>query len=223
VSQYGKKITSDTNKSVFELNKKQIAYLTRTRLYAQDNDQGRWGCASLTGFLGPNESLMDVARADQKTLSDRSISYHTIAKRLLEITRAAVQALGKPSSTPVLVENGKFEVTVNGPTVCAQFCPFSPEDDSNAGPFTRFDHVCPSSRYDYIIRNTFNGKYIRFGGLLPHFIGFHHLFLGSVEHRLDPIDAIETLELPPEANPSLPNAQPKVKDTKIAAPPVPQE
>lgn len=196
--------TIPRNISVFALTKPQIEFLTAERMYARIDHRGHWGCSSITGFLAPGQALMEAARKDQKTLRERRVSYETIAGRLVDITTAALLRLEKSSTKPVLVENGRFEVQVHGPYPTPQFCPFSPEDDSDASPLKKWNNDCPSSRFNYVIKNVLNKKEIEMGGLLPHLIGVHHFFLGEVPYRLDPVKTLEVLELHPEADPTAP-------------------
>lgn len=88
--------------------------------------------------------------------------------------------------------------------MCSQFCPFSPVSDDDAGPFTPIANACGQGNRDISITNTTNDRTIKFGSLITHLIGEHHFFEGQVPYRLDPTDVIDTLELEPESDFSLP-------------------
>ncbi|MEM1282485.1 MAG: hypothetical protein AAGG81_02915, partial [Chlamydiota bacterium] len=181
------------------------------RFYPQGiTAQSNWGCSSLSGFLAKDQNLLDCCNEDMEILKQRKVSYHTISNRLLELIEAT-KPLGKK------IIDGKFEVTIEGAYNCSQFCPFSPVDDMNASPFAPVEGACGEGNFDVEIKNLSIGKSIKFGSLLPHLIGKHHFFEGNVEHRLDPVKVIETLELKPEDpfslffNPSEEENEPKVK------------
>ncbi|MBA3602971.1 MAG: hypothetical protein H0W50_04880 [Parachlamydiaceae bacterium] len=125
---------------------------------------------------------------------DKKITYYAIAVRLSSIFRYS-QGIGKGK----LVEN-KFKVTVDGPWMNAQFCPFTLYSDHNASPFESIKNPCSMANLDITITNVESGRSIKFSSLLPHLIHMHHFFEGRVPHRLAPLDIIETLEIPSETN-----------------------
>lgn len=182
---------STSVRSILNLSPQQVEHFTE-RLVPQENAQGAWGCSSLTGFLAPGEKLLDCANRDRITLESRKITYFTIAERLENIFKMAVQA-----EAGQLVA-GKFQVTIDGPTMCSQFCPFSPASDQNASPFSPIVGACGESRRDITIHNVVNDRTIKVSSLLPHLIAVHHFFEGQVPYRVDPIDLIETLEIEPD-------------------------
>jgi len=181
--------------SVFSLSLEQRNYYTEERLHPKEPcPQSNWGCSSHTGFLAPDEDLLECCKADRQTLNERKVTYETIAKRLVEICN-----IGAKVGPNQLIE-GKFKVGSKGPYNNYQFCPFTTSSDEMASPFAPIPNACGRGRGDFTIANVVSGRSIEFSDLLTHMIFDHHFFEGRVSHRLDPINIIETLELIPDPN-----------------------
>ena len=181
--------------SVFSLSLEQRKFYTEERLRPkEDCAQSFYGCSSRTGFLAPDEDLFECCKADRLVLNERKVTYETIAKKLLEICN-----IGAKVGPDKLIE-GKFKVSSKGPYNNYQFCPFTTSSDQMASPFAPIPNACGGGRGDLTITNVVSGRSIEFSDLLIHLIFDHNFFEGQVKNRLDPVNAIETLELIPDPN-----------------------
>lgn len=180
--------------SVFNLSPEQLAHYTQ-RMTPGDSKAHYYGPSALSGFLAHGQDLLECCQADKDTLDGYKVTHEQLADRLLDLVEK-----GQSAGLGELVE-GKFEVTINSPYARDQYCPFSGEftDHPNL-PRGQVNDICGSGYADVTIRNTKNGKEIRFGSLLMHLIKKHYFFEGYTGYRLDPQEAIEVLELDKPAN-----------------------
>lgn len=196
-------ITSDINhspcaapveqheKSILNLTPEEIQYYTQNRLLAKSNEpRAYWGCASTTGFLAPEDNLLEVVQRDKATLESLGITFKQVADALEGLIRTS---LVEPKKTV-----GELQVTVGQPTICSQYCPFSPPGaDDECGPLNEPKDACGQGNRDVTITNTRTDEQMSFSALLPHLIRDHHFFEGSVPHRLAPEKIIRFLGLTP--------------------------
>jgi hypothetical protein len=161
----------------------------------------RPGTLSERGFLTPRERLVTVIASDEKACAERGIRPEQIADRLETLvgraTRRVSLALAMGGDdTESMIEGFLHDdgegVSLEGFRLTGlqwrggQDCPFS--------------HECEFSRYssaDYTLIHLGSGRSINFPGLIFHLIRDHHFFEGKVPGRLDPIRAIDALELQP--------------------------
>jgi hypothetical protein len=144
---------------------------------------------SESGFLGPGESLTARIADDARTLAQRGITHAQVAARLetLVARRARAWALARRQRRmivdPVQVEPGFSVQSLR--FMGYQDCPWAA-----AG--------CPSTDSTHEVHNARLGRSLTFSGLMPHLVRDHRFFEGiDRPYRLDPIDAIEVLEISP--------------------------
>lgn len=139
---------------------------------------------SVAGFLTEQQSLLDVASRDQKTLKERKITYEQIADKLQSLM-CKCSALAYPRHLPLA--EGKYLIQQRQ-TKGYQTCPFTFSDSQHddCG-----DHTGSS---DYCITRLDTNEQFKFASLMPHLIGDHHFFQGGA-YRLDPEKAIAFFEL----------------------------
>lgn len=191
--------------SIFKMTPTQVKFYTEQRLWPQDKrPQSLWGCSSLTGFLAPEQGLLECGRRDFKTLNKKKVTYYTIAERLRYFFKSALET----KSGTIIIE-GKFKVKLEERTACSQFCPFSPVSDDNADPFESIDGACGESNRDFTVTHIPTNKKIKASFLHIHLVGVHHFFEGrGVPYRLSPTSTIKVLEIGPEKDFSSPTEMP---------------
>lgn len=123
--------------------------------------------ASDAGFLGPNESLMEVMLEDRKTLEKYAITH-------LEIADLLEQVLGKKRVYHRKIRVGNETYLVKGLcTMGSQICPICE------------DYARGSCNYNITKLST--GEQFQVGELLIHLIRKHQFFEGKgTSYRLDP-------------------------------------
>lgn len=146
----------------------------------------RPGNFSQTGFLGPDENLLQVLDTDARALGEIDVSAHTLAERLGGLLEAAV------ASKRTVTHVGHYNVRVQrykGP----QICPFAPQPHENP---------CPGgggmrlASIDWDIQNTRSRVRLSGPGLIVHLIGAHTFFEGlQSPYRVAPRALAELLEL----------------------------
>lgn len=147
---------------------------------------------SETGFLASSERLKDIIESDARTLQNLGITHKQIGDRLEGI-------IGKAERLEQLSQRGQFRIE-NEPTVENQYrvswsiyfgmqeCPFINPDGKPCRERTSFD---------YVIEKIGTNSKISFSGLIIHLVRDHNFFEGSVNYRLDPKQAISTLDIQP--------------------------
>lgn len=156
----------------------------------------RPGGLSVAGFLDEHESLLEVIRRDESTLSGLGIEPEQIAEHLIELLVAAneeFQALDSRVPPNGLIVNGRyhvygFDVTVRRFPVC----PFETDDGEPCDGHRSCDQF---TAHDFAIVNGVTGLRFGFPILALHMIADHHFFEGNVQYRVDPEAAARTLDL----------------------------
>jgi hypothetical protein len=151
---------------------------------------------SKSGFLAPDENLMDVYIKDKKTLDKYNISFdemHEVLKYFLNETSIEFKGIDQAHKNiprfPVGVSRyGKKYLASITYYMGFQECPFEEIRDY---------HDCKQGKgtCDITIYNVLNGTEVKFSELHLHLVKYHNFFEGSTEYRLDPIDAIRCFEM----------------------------
>ncbi len=148
----------------------------------------RPGVLSQHGFLGPNESLLEVLARDAVALRDLGLTPGLIADRLDELISAAEAA---PSRSAHI---GHFTVEITVYTGF-QLCPWTP--DLHSGQCPMGGGVRHAST-DWRVKNRRSGEIMRGSGLIVHLIRVHGFFEGlESKYRVDPERVARLLELVP--------------------------
>jgi len=146
----------------------------------------RPGAFSRTGFLGRDESLRDVIKADSETLRDLDVTYAEIASKLDALITAA------ETSPDHRVRVGALECRIQvyqGFQICP-WAPNPPRAQCSAGLGVRHGSI------HWEIRNLDTGEEMKGPGLLVHLIRDHHFFEGPMSaNRVDPIQLAHLLGL----------------------------
>jgi hypothetical protein len=141
----------------------------------------RPGAASTTGFLGPDEKLLDVMAADNETvLKTLQLTHQELAKHLHAMwTIGCWQNSQKTEGQPVLYHGRRFKVAVlfsRG----SQPSPF--KDGTESGSIVNLE-------------NLDNGKKLQYGALMPYMIDRYGFYEGKgTPWRLDPTEAVGVLD-----------------------------
>ncbi len=148
----------------------------------------RPGEFSHVGFLGWEESLVDVLQEDKATLQLLGLTSEELARPLEIILQFSLS--GK---MPKDLRN-RFKVKTEMFTGF-QICPFSPDPDheqcSQAGG-VQFGSI------NWAICNRRTGQQLKGSGLITHLIRAHHFFEGKHSpYRINPEDLAKLLELGP--------------------------
>jgi hypothetical protein len=152
-------------------------------------DRMRAGKYSTMGFLADDERLEEIIKADAACLKKHNITHQQIADRLESIMGQALRkrnvgAYYNEGAAGDLIE-GKFSVSIMG-YLGYQICPFRDGIPT-----------CGKGNRDFEIYNTENEGDLQIPDLIVHLIRDHHFFEGGDYYRLDPEEAIKTLELKP--------------------------
>jgi hypothetical protein len=155
-------------KNLTEINGKPIAALQAAM---------RPGADSIAGFLGHDESLVDVLAEDNEfVLRDVNLTHQELAKHL-NVIIAAYYVLGR-----------EFEVRYHGRTFKAKIEQYMGNQESPFGDGEL-------SGAEITIRNRSNGKELWFSALLPSMIERYGFYEGKgTRYRLDPRDIIEVFD-----------------------------
>lgn len=139
----------------------------------------RPGNLSNGGFLGTDERLDEVLKADEESVKALGLTHEQIADRLAYFVKAA----GYPSREGKLVD-GKYlvgGVAYRG----GQKCPWG-----DAG------FMMPSSSIDLFVKNLSLGEQLNFPGAIVHLIREHHFYEGKQSpYRVDPKNATRVLDI----------------------------
>lgn len=137
----------------------------------------RPGSFARTGFLGMNESLVDVIKADADALSQLGLSCAELAAELDKLVSAA------EASPPGLSRVAALECEVHR-YQGFQICPWAPDPhrtQCTAGLGVRHASI------DWRITNLETGDEMRGPGLVIHLIRDHEFFEGPMSpNRVDP-------------------------------------
>jgi hypothetical protein len=156
----------------------------------------RPGVLSVAGFLDERESLAELIRRDEESLSAIGITPERIARRLIELLVAAndeFEARDNRVPSNGIVVNGRYHVYGFDVTV-RRFpsCPFESNDGRPCGGHRACEQF---SAHDFAIVNGVTGLRFGFPILALHTIADHHFFEGNVQYRVDPVMAARTLDL----------------------------
>jgi len=154
----------------------------------------RPGAYSVSGFLGPNEKLVEIIERDAELVVRLGVTHEAIADRLDFLVQRR-QQLESDRAVKETVEKDRSGRWVRGYEVAEgiiairpvsylghQFCPFESRDETMCDDKGSIDHL---------IYNVANDKTLRFSELLIHLIRAHHFFEGSVPYRADPREIVE--------------------------------
>jgi len=158
-------------------------------------------CAdSRAGFLGKDESLIDVALADARVLQEYGITHQQVADRLTYLSGRAFRKWNMKSrrgqsyydaQREGAVIDGKFRFTAIG-WMGSQNCPFVHSSLPNRV------YTCGWGSHDFAVENMATNERIKFPELMLHLVGGHHFFEGKgTSYRLEPADAVRVLDLKP--------------------------
>jgi len=126
-------------------------------------------------FIEDDEKLSSVLEKDAQTLDKYNITYKQIADKLREILSSN--------------HDSNLKVTMDGPYLGAQECPFQNMDLDNKYHGSLYGSI------DITVTNTILNETFSFNTLLIHMIEQHGFFEGSVPHRVDPEKVIRILNL----------------------------
>ncbi len=151
----------------------------------------RPGCYSQVGFLGPDERLQDVLKADAQALAALGLSREQLVAPLRVLLATAL------ANRMGISHSGGYVVCVRafrGP----QICPFAP--DPHGAPCTpdafRFASI------DWDILDSRLGSHLTGPGLIVHLIEAHGFFEGLMSpYRVSPIALAALLGLMPPTSP----------------------
>lgn len=124
---------------------------------AKHSSNSEWEDKSYEGFLGPNESLMDLIQEDYKTLKKFGVSYDQIAQKIKELEKSNENTI-----------NGHYFV-IREYCCGAQSCPW--DDGNRDGDFYMI--VGDKENQEHI---AFVEKWKTAGGILPSKEAFDKLF-----------------------------------------------
>ena len=137
------------------------------------------GKSSMGGFLGKDEKLDEVQKADDETVTRLGVTHEQIASRI----EYFITAVGYPSREGRVVD-GKYLV---GGTVWrgGQECPWG-----DAG------SMMPHSSMDLFVKNQELGEQLNFPGGIVHLIRAHQFYEGRESlYRVDPEKAVRVLDV----------------------------
>ena len=144
----------------------------------------RPGNYSQSGFLGPNESLLEVLERDAIELGELGVEAPALAKRLSQLLETAL-------ATKHTARVERYDVRIRR-YKGSQICPFAPQP---------FENPCPGggTKYgsiDWDIRNKNSSVRLSGPGLIVHLIGVHSFFEGlQSPYRVAPRSLAQLLEL----------------------------
>ena len=150
----------------------------------------RPGNYSQSGFLGHNESLVEVLQNDARELAELGVEASELSAalgRLLETAIVARRSVTRVGHHDVRIRQYKG----------FQICPFAPEP---------FENPCPGGgtklgSIDWEIRNNRRSFRLSGPGLIVHLISIHSFFEGlESPYRVAPRALAELLELGPFAS-----------------------
>jgi hypothetical protein len=150
----------------------------------------RPGNYSQTGFLGQNESLVEILRNDAHELAELGVEALELSAglgRLLETALASRQTVTRIGHHTVKIRRYKG----------SQICPFAPEP---------FENPCPGGgtklgSIDWEIKNNRRSFRLSGPGLIVHLIGIHGFFEGvESPYRVAPRALAKLLDLGPFAS-----------------------
>lgn len=143
------------------------------------------------GYLGRNESLLDVIEKDKaviaKWIGSREEAqidwvYQTMAHLLAKVSEVVKSDKG-------ITVNGELFYVGKRMAIGAEKCPFEDRSGTNK---------------DYYVVNAKTGETLQFSGLIPHLIGEHHFFEGEgTSYRVAPRTIIEFFNLAPLIEPAI--------------------
>jgi hypothetical protein len=158
----------------------------------------RPGRFSQVGFLGADESLVDVLAMDTKTLAGMSLTASVLAEGLAALLEPVV-ASGRSSARV-----GHYKIVVHR-YKGFQICPFASDPHRSQCQDGWGVHY---ASIDWRIRNVRTGQELAGPGLIVHLVGAHGFFEGlRSTYRVGPQALAQLLELGPYAA-SRPGAAP---------------
>jgi hypothetical protein len=169
--QVGGKNSTDSIKRLPEINGRKIAELERDM---------RPGAESFKGFLGENESLLDVMAADNKLVVDEWKRTHQELARHMRVLAAVGGKIGRK------------EFLYHGRLFRVELVMFRGEQPS---PF----HDRTKTGSDAIVRNLDSGKEIRYSLLVPDMVERYGFYEGQgTEYRVDPRKLLGVIDFVPD-------------------------
>jgi len=160
--------STDSIKNLAELNGISIAELEQNM---------RPSAFSIAGFLGPNESLLDVMAADNKWVLQQGLTHQTLANALYYMLGVAFRRI---DGEDIIFHGQHYKVTYNRYSGGSQYSPFR-------------DHL--ETHRDINVTNLENGKSIEFSGMLPDLIAKYGFYEGQgTRYRLSPQQIVEVFD-----------------------------
>ena len=142
-----------------------------------------WNDYSKAGFLGQDESLLEVIHADNTFIRNLGLRHEDIANRLLYFVNSS-----EWGRTIVVDKNYKVEVVES--TLGHKKCPW---DDYDIGDEDSIERLGGSN---YEVKNMELGESLSFPDLIIHLIRKHCFFEGKQsQYRVDPAQAVRVLEI----------------------------
>lgn len=148
----------------------------------------RPGKLSEGGFLGKDEKLVDVLRADNETVMRLGLTHEKIADRIEYFINAVNTAQGFQGEGKLV--DGKY--LVGGKAYRGfQECPWGDTDTGMIG-----GKFMAYSCFDLYVRNQEIGEQLNFPGGIVHLIREHHFYEGRQSpYRVDPEKAVRVLDI----------------------------
>ena len=144
-----------------------------------------WNDYSKAGFLGPDESLLEVIYADDTFIRNLGLRHEDIANRLLYFVNSS--EWGRTA-----VVDKKYKVKVVEASFGHQKCPW---DDYDRGDEDE-DSIEKLGGSKYQVENMELGESLSFPDLIIHLIRKHCFFEGKQsQYRVDPAQTVRVLEI----------------------------
>lgn len=167
-----------------ELSKEKTDYL---------NKLARPNGLSQVGFIADNEDVLSIAKADAAILKQMNITHKQIGDRIDSIIRKAQRIFQEnDDSNGCAIIEGIIRVPRYLTTMGYQDCLFGKGWLETCGKGSSF-----------IVLENLNNPKLKLTGVTElhgHLIRDHHFFQGSTPYRIDPLLAIETLQILPKVD-----------------------
>lgn len=139
------------------------------------------GGSSIAGFLSEKDDFLDLIRKDTAVLEKHNITHRQVADRMRQFIHYIQVAQWFKKFTDPFVVMGKYKISLVQ-TKGMQHCPF-------------YNTCKAGGSMDITV--SYGGRSVMFGNLLPHLIECHRFFEGHTAYRVDPLLAIQVLEIEP--------------------------
>lgn len=137
-----------------------------------------------TGFISDNDSLIDVAHKDDKTIMNLlGEGGHELIGKILVSIMAYDQVKEKFPEYFIEVNTDDYIVKRKSPYCGSQRCPFMDMHSLKCNMNTRLTNY---AYVDYVITKKSTGEILETNSLMPHMYYDHHFYEGTVPHRQSP-------------------------------------